>query len=472
VIEFIPCMFKSNGGFVNLVVFKKNLRLSALILILCLSFWGCSASAMQSTNAIVDRVLDGDTIDVFINGQSNLTTVRILGVQAMEENLDSPSVPASCHSTEATNFLKSILKEGDSVRLESIFVASSSRGRLLRHVFKVSGVAETNIGLAMVESGHAFAQTFAGEDSYDGLYVGAHVEAMREGRRIWRDNYCGDGPSVSADISIWLNADADGDDTQNINGEWIKLRNDGVASVNLSRWTVRDKFLNSHVFQNGTLIGPNEIFTVFVGEGTNTSKKFYLNLSQPIFGNDIVNFAYLMEPLNGVDDPIATGDMRASFITPLDDNCSDENLGNFELTVNYDAPGVDTLVDPNGEWVQINNLSNTAIDLTKYVVRAPFDNFFFPENYILGANQTVRIFVGQGSNTQESLFMQREQVIFNNSSGQVQLRTFQEKVVAGYEWSNPDNSGKVQGLQLETAGCISTSPSPLIPAVDLLLKNN
>ena len=120
----------------------KSLFLAG-VLSLSLFFGGCSStvsnlgtvnssSTTQETNgnsttsnsnlpegaeeAIVERVVDGDTVKVKLNGSNETTTLRLLLMDTPESV--KPGVDPQPYSIEASNYAKELLKEGDTVYLE------------------------------------------------------------------------------------------------------------------------------------------------------------------------------------------------------------------------------------------------------------------------------------------------------------------------------------------------------------------
>ena len=94
------------------------------------------ASPSAAAEATVERVVDGDTIDVRMPGGS-LQRVRLLNIDT-PETVD-PNRPEECLGHEATSFVKSRVSPGDSVDLEFDHDRRDRYGRLLAHVRLGSG---------------------------------------------------------------------------------------------------------------------------------------------------------------------------------------------------------------------------------------------------------------------------------------------------------------------------------------------
>ena len=102
----------------------------------------------------VSRVVDGDTIDVSIDGK--VKRLRLIGINT-PETVD-PRKLVECFGVEASNKAKTLLT-GKKVSLEG----DGSQGeldkynRLLRYVFLEDG---TNINLLMIKEGYAYEYTY------------------------------------------------------------------------------------------------------------------------------------------------------------------------------------------------------------------------------------------------------------------------------------------------------------------------
>ncbi len=86
-----------------------------------------SAPAGLEPNAVVEYVIDGDTVDVIIDG--NEERIRLIGIDTPEtKKRDSP---IECFGPEATAFTELLLPVGTPVRIERDIVNRDDYGRLL-----------------------------------------------------------------------------------------------------------------------------------------------------------------------------------------------------------------------------------------------------------------------------------------------------------------------------------------------------
>ncbi len=141
-------------------------------------------STPQSTLYIVSSVIDGDTIQVIIDGKKE--TLRLIGIDT-PETVD-PRKPVQCFGKEASAKAKSLLS-GKSVRLE----ADPTQGerdkyqRLLRYVFLEDG---TNFNKLMISEGYAHEYTYNTPYKYQSEFKQAQKEAETNKVGLWADNAC------------------------------------------------------------------------------------------------------------------------------------------------------------------------------------------------------------------------------------------------------------------------------------------
>lgn len=112
--------------------------------------------------AIVESVLDGDTVDVRIAGRRE--RVRLLGIDTPE--IAHPDAPAECLGGEAWRYTAELIPQGSWVRLERDIVGRDDYGRLLAYVYRPDGLF---VNARIVADGYA-----------SPLFIGPNVAARDE----------------------------------------------------------------------------------------------------------------------------------------------------------------------------------------------------------------------------------------------------------------------------------------------------
>jgi micrococcal nuclease len=150
-----------------------------VLVVLLLVAAGCRTAAAATDRAVVEHVVDGDTIDVRIGDR--LERVRLLGIDTPEVYVDNG--PPDCFGPEASAFTKALLPAGTAVRLERDVVGRDDYGRLLAYVYldaDGSLVNETIIG-----QGFARPLTIAPNGVFAARFVAAAVAAEAGELGLW-----------------------------------------------------------------------------------------------------------------------------------------------------------------------------------------------------------------------------------------------------------------------------------------------
>ena len=252
---------------------------------------GAGSPACLVWTGKVSWVPDGDTplIDVYGDGTGTPRSIRLIGVQAMEQTVYHPT-PArrrgECHALAATARVEQLVRAGGGVvRMTAQRSSSVSRGRPLRYVaVRINGVWR-DIGLDLIRNGYALWLPVPDEWAWNPTYRLAAQLAAREGRRMYDTDTCGVGPYQPAKLSLQVNYDAPGVDQQNVNGEWMRVGNASAVPVPIGGWWVRDSGLRRYTFPAGTVVPAGGSVYLHVGRGTATATHKYWGSSVPLFAN-------------------------------------------------------------------------------------------------------------------------------------------------------------------------------------------
>jgi endonuclease YncB( thermonuclease family) len=242
-------------------------------------------------------IADGDTIDVDIAGDGTSRPVRIryIGIQAMELRVYSHTLSklrGECWGVTAAKNLHRILI-GKRVQLTARHADSysSKNRRLQRYVaVQVNGVW-TDTGAMQLDAGLVLPDLLPDEYGKNLDYARRAQTAAANGIGFWgAPTLCGVGPSQDDPLEVNVNWDAEGNDSANVNGEWVDIINHGVNVVSLAGWWVRDAayrgdHAHGYVFPAGAQVLPGEKVRLKIGHGDNDATTFFWGLDQPIFAN-------------------------------------------------------------------------------------------------------------------------------------------------------------------------------------------
>jgi len=263
----------------------KTKRTAALLLFILLSVLACNLEGTPSPvpspgdaeTFRVKEMVDGDTI-VLEDG----TKVRYIGLNTPER--DRPFYK------EATDANRKLVG-GREVRLEFDAVEIDRYGRTLAYVFE----GETFVNLELLRQGYANAFTVPPNVKYEELFREAEQEAREVGRGLWATQETG--------VKIaHIQADAPGNDSENPNGEWVEIVNQGSAPVNLEGYSLKDAANHIYTFPAFTL-QPGAMVRLHTGRGQNDASSLYWGLVGEAVWNNGGDSAFLRDSEgNLVDD--------------------------------------------------------------------------------------------------------------------------------------------------------------------------
>ena len=168
------------------------------LLLLLLTF-ACTKSASPSPSsttangrqqATVTRVVDGDTIEVKLDGKTY--KLRYIGVDT-PETVD-PNRPVGCFGPEASKRNKELVL-AKTVELEKDVSETDAFGRLLRYVWLDGEM----INARLVQDGFAQVATYPPDVKYQPLFLQLQRQAREAGAGLWSG--CGGSPAPTTTIA-------------------------------------------------------------------------------------------------------------------------------------------------------------------------------------------------------------------------------------------------------------------------------
>jgi endonuclease YncB( thermonuclease family) len=228
--------------------------------------------------------------------------------------------------------------------------------------------------------------------------------------------------------------DAPGDDSINPNGEWVKIRNAGDVTVNMTDWR-----LDEYRFKSGESLAPGQQMTIFVGSGLDSGSNRYWGNSTGILSNEGQQLM-LWTPDFAQVDVFAWGTVTST---------NEDPRGAIRMFANYDAAGSDA-TNPNGEWVSLQNTSDSAINIGGYKLKSGTDEYVFAAGTILAANSNMVVKVGSGTDTTTTKYWGNASDIFDNSIDYVDLINTANKTLLRHAWPLPYSGVTDYGLVIDS----------------------
>jgi micrococcal nuclease len=155
---------------------RRSLRGLFGFLALVLTLAASAADASQALTATVLRIVDGDTIDVRLNGR--IEKVRYIGMDTPETHHPIKGEQPGGREAIAVNRR---LVEGETVRLELDVQERDRYGRLLAYVY----VGDLMVNAELVRLGYALVMTIPPNVKYASLFLKLQREAREASRGLW-----------------------------------------------------------------------------------------------------------------------------------------------------------------------------------------------------------------------------------------------------------------------------------------------
>jgi len=268
-----------------------------------------AAPPADGPRVTVVEIVDGDTFRFeYDNGTTD--TARLLGVDTPEvygenspgefEGVPDTDAGRSClreYADRASAYAKNrLLGEEVTLAFDSNEPRRGYYDRLLVYVHHDGG----SFNYALIDRG--LARVYDSSFERGDAFYAAEERAMTAGRGLWS---CRDGtPAPAGDdettatasatatpagdgiVVSRIHADAEGEDGENLNDEYVVLTNRGDEAVDLSGWTLSDEAGFTYEFPDGVTLAAGASVTLHVGSGEDTETDLYWGRGRPTLNND------------------------------------------------------------------------------------------------------------------------------------------------------------------------------------------
>jgi endonuclease YncB( thermonuclease family) len=283
---------------------------------------------------------DGDTTHVKTTA-NQMVEVRNIGLQTPERRKGTN--PAQCGAEQAYEHFKALMPEEVTiVQLRSLTDSSNGWGggsRPTRSVYKLNnatGAFDIDVQAEQIKAGWSLWWPLGAEWARNKEYLDLMNDARARGVGIWNPNLCGASPGGVP--SIWFSQDAPAIDgaSEPAFGEYVILKNETSAAMDLTNWSLRNNSLNffwsssrgwmQSLNKFGSMVlQPGEHRVIYLDNPNNyelsTSEYRYFNWGHspgPQITNGSVSASFSPNYAHGegiyLQDP--RGNIRASMINP------------------------------------------------------------------------------------------------------------------------------------------------------------
>lgn len=262
---------------------------------------GPTGTTESTVTVTVVEVVDGDTIDIRY-GNGTKDTVRLLGVDTPEvygetspkefEGVPDTETGEAClrdAGEDASAYAKQKLQGAEvSLVFDPLPDRRGPFGRLLAYV-RIEG---ENFNYRLVAEGYA--RVYDSAFSESDRFYDAEFRAQADGTGVWRcaedtdfttTSESGDTTDSTGLDVVEIHADAEGNDNENLNDEYIVLANGGNETIDLGGWTVADDGGHSYTIPADVTLKPDANITLYTGTGSDTNSSLYWGANSAIWNN-------------------------------------------------------------------------------------------------------------------------------------------------------------------------------------------
>ncbi len=168
---------------------KTKESLKTLLFIFILAFLSSSLHAQQTTT--VTRVVDGDTLKIRYWGKEE--SIRLIGIDTPESRVNKKTKKDAKRSGQdiktiiemgkrATEYVESLVKQGDLITIEFDTQEKDRYGRLLGYVYLPNGKM---LNEEIVKAGYANVMTVPPNVKYKDRFLRVYKQARERKRGLW-----------------------------------------------------------------------------------------------------------------------------------------------------------------------------------------------------------------------------------------------------------------------------------------------
>jgi endonuclease YncB( thermonuclease family) len=385
--------------------------------------------------AIVQRIVDGDTLIVNDQVTGAESRIRLLGINSPEK--DAKAKGGQCGGWQAMDALSALLPLGSTVRLLSS--DPNSRGkdarpqRVVLAQNPITGEYDFDVAWAMAERGWGLWFTVAKEASMSSLYreVIAGAQARKEG--MWNPNLCGEleQPDASVDLRITRGAN-----NSSPTDEWVTVRNTGAADVDLSGWTLRDSGNTGwFTFPGGSIINPGDYRVVHTGTRPSTAndpRSLYANARVRLYPDPgtgrpntlLGDGAYLLDRY---------GNYRFWREYPCTIECAADPLNGSIIIEDISLGKKRGKARAATQWMRLLNRSDITQCLDGYRIETGNTRYRFPSGTCIAPGGTWSLRVGKGRPLSTTAYLGKTVPVLWNS-GSITIYSDKDQVIALRSW--------------------------------------
>jgi endonuclease YncB( thermonuclease family) len=381
--------------------------------------------------AVVQRVVDGDTVIVNDEVTGAQSRIRLLGINAPEK--PTKRKPGNCGGVQALETLTALLPVGTRVRLLSSDRASTGKAQRPQRVVlaynEKTGEFDQDVAWGMAERGWGVWFTAPREAAMSSLYRAAIEGAQQRRVGIWSPELCGAVEQPEASLTMRLTRGDGG-----VRDESVTVRNTGGSTVDISGWMLRAAGnAGWYTFPGGSVLNPGDIRVVHTGRGRdrqpngydlyrNRAKELYVDPGRE--PNLIGNGTYLLD---------RAGNFRSWREYPCMERCDPPSEAGSIVIDDLSLGRQRGKKRAQSQFIRFINQGTEQRCLDGYRMQTEGLTYWFPSGTCLNPGATLTLHGGDRRSWSKATYLNRKKPMFY-LSGSAQIITDRDQVLAERFW--------------------------------------
>jgi micrococcal nuclease len=240
--------------------FKENKRIILFFFIILILFSYAYYSENKAERVKIIEVIDGDTIKT-----QDDRIIRLIGI-------NSPEKEQECYEQAKKELKEFVLNKTVKIKTDKKTGDKDRYGRILRYVFTDKLVNEH-----LILSGNSYYYDYS-DFKYKKRFEKAEKEAKKGNGCLWK---------FSKNVCIQITDfryDAEGDDRENLNNEYVVLKNVCSYELNMENWKIKDEANKEYILK--VFLAPNSKIILHTGTGKDNETDIFWNKNTPVWNND------------------------------------------------------------------------------------------------------------------------------------------------------------------------------------------
>lgn len=381
--------------------------------------------------AVVQRVVDGDTIIVNDEVTGAESRVRLLGFNAPEK--PTKRKPGNCGGLQAQETLTALLPEGSRVRLLASDRASTGKNARPQRVVLAyndkTGEFDQDIAWGMAERGWGVWFTVPSEAAMSSLYRAAIEGAQQRRVGIWNPELCGAVEQPEASLSMRISRG-----NGKVTDESVIVRNTGGSTVDLTGWMLRAAGnAGWYTFPGGSVLTPGDYRVVHTGKGRDrrpTGHDVYRGRKKELYvdpgrePNLVGNGTYLLD---------RAGNFRSWREYPCTERCDpDPGIGALQIQ-DLSLGKKRGKKRAQTQFIRLVNNAPTEMCLDGYRMQTQGLTYWFPANTCIAPGSTFTLHGGDRKSWSRATYLDRKKPMFY-LSGSAQIVSDRDQVITERFW--------------------------------------